>query len=63
MMKSAIRALIGLLLVMNSTAFARSHHKHDSSAVAHSGPVYGTWKAPYELPPGLGPNDIPFAPF
>jgi hypothetical protein len=63
MMKSAVMVFVGLSLVVNSPAFARSHHKHHSSAPAHSGPIYGTWKAPYELPSGVGPNDIPFAPF
>ena len=58
MTKSVVTVFVGLLLVASSPAFARQ-----SSAPAQSGVVYGTWKAPYELPAGFGPNDVPFAPF
>jgi hypothetical protein len=63
MTKSAVTLFVGLSLLVNVPAFGRDHHKHHSNARAHSGPVYDTWKAPYELPAGFGPNDIPFAPF
>ena len=63
MTKSAVMVLAALALVVSAPALARSHHKHQSRAPDHSGPVYDAFKAPYELPAGVGPNDVPFAPF
>jgi hypothetical protein len=63
MIKSIVMVFVGLSMVIYSPAFARSHHNHRSSAPAHNAPVYGAWKAPYPLPSGFGPNDVPFAPF
>jgi hypothetical protein len=62
MMKSVVMVFVGLSMVIYSPAFARAHHKY-SSAPAHGALAYGVWKAPYPLPSGFGPNDVPFAPF
>jgi hypothetical protein len=58
MKKAAVSIFVGLALVASSPAFARA--KHESQSIA---PVSTTWKAPYDLPAGFGPNDVPFAPF
>jgi hypothetical protein len=62
MTKSTVIMFVVLMMV-HSPALARSHHKHQSRVPAYSGPVYDTWKPPYQLPAGVGPNDVPFAPF
>jgi hypothetical protein len=58
MKKAAASLFVGLALVASSPAFAQT--KHENRSVA---PVSTTWKAPYDLPAGFGPNDVPFAPF
>lgn len=63
MTKSIVSVFVGLLLVASSPAFGKSRHERHSNASAQSGLVYGAWKAPYALPAGVGPNDVPFAPF
>jgi hypothetical protein len=57
MKKAAVSIFVGLALVASSPAFAQTKHENRSA------PVSTTWKAPYDLPAGFGPNDVPFAPF
>jgi len=63
MTKLAVIVSVALSLAVSVPAFARPHHKHQSRVPAYSGPLYGGWKPPYRLPAGVGPNDVPFAPF
>lgn len=63
MTKPAVTVFVALLIMANTPTFARSYHKHQSRGPAYSGPVYDSWKPPYQLPAGVGPDDVPFAPF
>ena len=58
MKKAVVSLFVGLALAASSPAFARTKHEGQPSA-----PFSSTWKAPYDLPAGFGPNDVPFAPF
>jgi hypothetical protein len=58
MKTAAVSLFVGLALGASAPAFAKPRHESQSIA-----PASTAWKAPYDLPAGFGPNDVPFAPF
>ena len=63
MIKLVVVVFVALSFALSLPAFARSHHKRHARPPAYSGSIYQGWIPPYQLPAGVGPNDIPFAPF